>query len=217
MQTLPLHGFNQKPDQGKLKRGTAEYESMQNVRGIGHHGTKRPGVATLDSTDSAIMGIFDLKVDSDPTSPDKIVVMTRGGDWLMYEAAELLTVFNYLMASGIYLNLQSPDLNWWSVTANASGLIPLTVIAAPASSQASDFNVAVGQLFGFADSAGIWRIYSEAAFTRSRRYATVPATTTYSSALSISDGYGIVFEEPNLNRVRYTINNSGFIISTVIA
>ena len=217
MAILPLHGFDVKPDLGKLKRAPSEYENLQNVRASGDRGQKREGIAPVYSFSSGVMGIWDLKTDDDPTSNNKVAIWTRDGTMTLFELSEIISSFEYLIDTGITLYLQSPDLNWWSWAPNSSGLMVGTVVAAPSSSQSTDFNVAVGQLFGFEDATGIWRLKTVNGFYQTQRYALAPYTTLYSTTLSIATGAGIVFEETNLNRVRISTNNAGSLITTVIA
>lgn len=217
MKAIPLSGFSQKPDQGKLKRAPSEYENLQNISGRGSKARKRQGVTGITSLSTGIMGFFDMKVDGDPQSNDSVMVFTHGGDWVLYAIEELLTTFDILMATGVTLYMQSPDLVWWSCAPDSSMIFTKTAVAAPASYTTADFNVALGQIFGFADSTGITRIYSSGETMYLKRYATAPYTTLYSTTLAIGTGYGIVFEESDLNRVRYSVDNSGLTQIDVIA
>jgi len=210
-----LQGFSNLTDVGLLKLRDNEYPVLQNIRGFTR--AKRNGILSKAVLTSGIMGVFDLKVEGDPYSPDKILIVTRNGEFVVYEFSEISTVFDYLFATGITLNLQSPDSNWWSVAPDAStGILIKTGISAPSTTRSTDLFIGAGQLLGFIDASGVWRIYVQDGNIRKSRYATSTATTNYSSALSFVTGVGPVFEDTDLERWRITINNSGNLITTSI-
>lgn len=204
---------------GKLKTDDGQYSVLQNVRGWGGLGSKRRGVRTSARMSSGIMGIFDLKSEGDAATLDKILVVTANGDLNLFDYSELITVFDYLIEDGAGLVLQSANLSWWDIDpASGNGVIRTEGVAAPSSPRSTDLNIQQGQLFGFADSSGIWRRFvfeqvgisgSKIGFLRGRRYALHEATTSYSSDLAFSTGVGPVFQTAELQRWRWTISNSG--------
>jgi hypothetical protein len=210
-----MTGFSQAPDMGFLKRNDGQYGNLQNVRGWGKLGTKRQGVDTRDTLDYGVMGIFDAFRDGDPTSPNKLFVITQDGSMIVYDPTELLTTFDWVLDS-VSLYLQSPDLTWWAGIPDSGGTLNWTASAAPASSQATDFVVAQSQIFGFKDSTGIWRMSCPASILTIQRYGPTSALTTFSTPLAITTAAGIVFQDSSLNFFKVTIDNSGITTITAI-
>ncbi len=225
MSKTVLTNFAAVPDVGELKREKGEYANLQNVRGWGGFGAKRRGVQNFPrALDSGIMGMFDLKIDGEPLSPDKILVVTQGGDYVLYDFTELISVFDFLFDAGVALYLQSPNLGWWDITpttGDAGGLINPLGVAAPSSSISADLSVDVNQLFGFEDSTGIWRMYVDTSnpvvpSLSTKRYSTASSITGYTSTVAFATGVGPCFQTTDLQRWRLTIDNSGILTLTSI-
>ncbi len=216
MSQVTLKQFQLDTDTGSLDLKPGEYESLQNIRGYGGLGTKRQGVQPRLTLSYGVMGMCDLKVDGDPTSPDRILVVDANGSFILYDYSEFLASFAYLFATGIKLNLQSPDLNWWALTVNSStGAINVTGIAAPTGALSADQSIRQDELYGFAFATGIWRLSVVATglgtpSIQTREYALSSATTTYSTAVSFNTGYGPVFQDDTgTQRWRLSIANGG--------
>lgn len=221
-----LKGFSQVPDVGSLKTDNGEYSFLQNVRGFGRLGAKRLGVQSRVVMESGIMGMHDLKIDDEPTSPDKIMIVTYDGSITIFDWSEFIVVFDYIFSTGFHLNLQAPNLKWYSVvpTSPTVGSWVLTEIAAPASTIATDFPLAANQLFGFQDASGIWRMHprylSGLAFpgVGATRYAAGIAVTTYTADRSFVTGVGPVFtdEKPTPQNWRLTVTNAPALMMTSV-
>lgn len=214
-----LTNFTESPDTGRLKKDNGEYSFLQNIRGFGGLGSKRFGIRTSDVLTSGIMGIFDLKIEGVAETQDKIIIITANGDVNVYDYSELIAVFNYLIADGASLVLQSANSSWWDIDPQTgNGVLRTEGVAAPSSTRSTDLNVKQGELFGFADSTGIWGRYvqeqisvggSKMGFLRGRRYALHEATTTYSTDLAFTTGSGPVFQTSDLQRWRWSVTNQG--------
>lgn len=202
MPDQPLQGFAAKPDLGATKTAASEYLGLQNIRGRGYYGFKRQGVQYKASFTSGVMGIFDLAIDGDPLSLDKIMVISRGR-LTFFVWSEFVNTFNYLFAAGTKLNLQAPNLQWYSV-APVSASNPaweILPISAPVITLSVNLVVSANQLYGFADSTGAWRMFTsiipgtDVATIESTRFNPPSALTTYSSAQSYNTGFGPVFQD----------------------
>jgi hypothetical protein len=211
-----LHDFSAKPDQGNLKRQAGEYAFMQNVRGWGQRGKKRQGVQTRATLEFGVMGIFDIKVDGDPLSPDKILVYDNNGSIILYDWSELISIFDFLFDTGSELDLQSPDLNWWKVAVDVSGAITVTGIAAPGTTISSDLFVAQNALFGFKFSTTISRLYIQAGTIKTGIFGPSTPVTSYTTAQSFETGFGPVFQDGNLDNFRLSVDNTGSLNSTQV-
>lgn len=213
-----MKGFAQSPDVGRLKTANSEYLLLQNVRGFGGLGAKRRGVQTRVILSSGIMGFFDLKVEGDPTSPDKIAVVTSDGSITIFDWSEFIATFEYLFATGIKLNLQAPNLVWYSVepTSASNPAWKVTEIATPVSTTSTDLFIESNDLFGFNDASGIWRMYPKYVGAATipgvgaNRFATGSAITNFASAQSFTTGSGPVFtdEKATPQRWRLSVTNA---------
>lgn len=206
-----LTEFKAVPDQGNLKRLPGEYAFTQNARGWGKRGKKRAGVQTRVTLAYGIMGIFDVKVDGDPLSPDKIMVYDNNGTITFYEFSELTSIFDFLFDTGSSLNLQSPNLNWYNITVTAGGILGTTQIAAPGTTISSDLRIDQNQLLGFNKTTTFVRLYIEANFVKTKQYNLSTPITSYTTAQAFTTGFGPVFQDANLLNFRLTVNNSGAI------
>lgn len=207
------------PDLGLLKRSKGEYGNLQNFRGWGKKIAKRRGIQFSQSQESGIMGIFDLRNDGDPLSPDKILVVNGDGEFVLYQYSEFITVFNFLFATGFKLVLQSPDLTWWSVAPNTTTGIPESiVISTPVSTISTDLEVSQSQYFGFQNTSNIYRftVDSGTGSLQVTSFAYTTGTVVYSQNQAFVNGVGPVFQDETLSRWRLQINNSGALITTSI-
>lgn len=209
MPKLILKGFTQSPDTGLLKNGINEYENLQNIRGWGDLGSKRRGVQTRVTLDTGIMGMFDLKIDSDPTSPDKIAVFTNGGDLVLYNYSELISSFDFMFETGITLALQSPDLNWWKLDVSSTFPLGTTGIVAPSTTISQDLNISQNELFGFQDATGVTRVFIDDKIIETKRYNLSTPVVSYSTVQAYTNGFGPVFQDSLLQNWRLVVDNTG--------
>lgn len=217
-QELLLAGFSTGSNVGLTKTRDDEYSNLQNVRGNFLFGSKRRGVQGMVTLSYAILGIFDLKIDGDASSPDKIAVYDGSGSIVIYNPTELIVLFEFLFASSIYLNLQSPNLDWWEVYPDATtGILQCNGIAAPATTISSDTFIPVNALYGFtASSTKIWRLFVDLQNISNpaisvREYGPSSAVTTYSSVQAYTTGSGPVFQDNLLRNHRLRVANGGFL------
>lgn len=205
--------FHLTADSGRLKVASGEWQYMQNLRGWGGRGRKRQGISTSARLDSGIMGMFDIE--NGAGSTDAIMVITNAGNMLLYDFSELTTAFDYLVTTGRLL-LQSPNLDWWNVYPGAAtGIMQVDGVAAPASSISTDLRIGQGETFGFLETALVWRLnITSAPAITTKQYALAGGSTTYSTDLAFSTGYGPVFEDEYLVGRRLTVADGGF-LSTI--
>ena len=203
---------------GLLKRAPGEWQVLQNLRGWGDRIKRRQGTRTSVTLDTGIMGIFDLAVDGDPLSPEKILVIGFDGTFNLYDFSELVSIFDYLFSTSTLLYLQSPDLNWWDVTPDSgTGIISPEVVAAPGTTITSDLNVFQNQLFGFLDSTGVWAIsVGTQGSPVTSRYGLASGETLYTSTQAFESGFGPVFQDNLLTRWKLGINNAGALTTEVV-
>ncbi len=210
-----LRRFSTVPDKGLLKCDAGEYPLMQNIRGIGGRGFKRAGIKTSARLSTAPMGIFDLYMGAG--TPDKVAIITRDGYLTLYGLTELVLNFDHLMASGVNIALQSPDLTWYLVAPNATTGIMRTTEAtvAPTTIRSSDLVIQQGQLLGFATATLIWgQSITTGGFIRTTEFVLAEATTTYTADLAFSFGHGPVFEDANVVLHRLNVANGGILGTT---
>ena len=210
--SIVLQGSKMVPDMGLLKQKPSEWSYLQNIRGLKKGIGKRLGVQTMAVVSSSVMGVFELKIEGDPQSPDKYLIITRNGEFITYDPSELVsTGFTYLFASGIKLNLQSPNSTWYSMAPESasSPARVYTQIATPASTTSSDLSILQSEKWGFLDSSGTWRYYVESGSMRHQRLPILASSTTYSTAISFTTGSGPVFQDSNLRRYRLRVANGG--------
>jgi hypothetical protein len=213
-----LTGFTAVSNVGLTKTKDSEYSNLQNVRGNFKFGSKRRGVQGMVTLSNAVLGIFDLKIDGDADSPDKIAVYDGAGNIILYDPTELTVLFEWLFASTVYLNLQSPDLNWWEVYPDATtGILKCNGVAAPASTTSTDLFIPNNALYGFvASTTKIYRVYVSIENINQPRvavkqYGNSSAVTTYTSVVGYTTGSGPVFQDNLLRNHRLRVLNGGFL------
>ncbi len=214
-----LQQFTATPDTGSLKNTLAQYDFLQNIQGRTGLGRKRNGVQWRADLDSGCMGIFDLYNDGDPTSLDRVAVITGDGDMEIFRLSELLSMFTYAIDTGGAFYQQSADNSWWQIAPDSTtGLLSVTGVAAPSSTRSTDLVVEQGHLFGFEDASGIWRMYVNNEYPPSiapatERHATTSIVTTYTS-IAFTKSVGVVFELDTLDRYRLGVDNAGALTIT---
>lgn len=213
MSKTVLTKFRALPDQGNLKRQAGEYAFTQNVRGWGNRGAKRTGIQTRVTLDAGVMGIFDLKIDGEALSPDKIMVYDYNGDIILYDYSELISIFDFLFSSGSALYLQSPNLNWWSISVTANSSIMETQVAAPVTTISEDLQIAQNEIFGFNNTTVFNSIYISSGNIKTKIYGLSTPVTNYTTTQAFVNGVGPVFEDSNLNRFRLIVANGGILES----
>lgn len=216
-----LSGFSSGSNVGLTKTRDGEYSVLQNVRGNFKFGSKRRGILGIDVLDNGVLGIFDLKIDGDAASPDKIAVYDGAGDIILYDPSEFNVLFEFLFESGVYLNLQSPDLDWWEVYPDATtGILQCNGIVAPGTTISADLPVPSNALFGFqASSTKIYRLFVDVEeldtefipFIAIEEYSSYASTFTYSSVQAFTTGYGPVFEDSLSRNQRLSVANGGIL------
>lgn len=205
-------GLSLAPDVGELKGDDGSYGFSQNERGWGDFIKKRQGVQSRANFDSAIMGIYDLKIDGDARSPDKILIITGEGSFELIDFSELTYNFTFLLDLGVNLVLQSPNSSWWNVIPDSLGAMTSATTSAPASPLSVDLEVSANDSFGFTYASGIWKLSVDqtiAAIT-TEAFSTTPYETLYAS-LAFVTGKGVVIQTENLTRYRIAINNTGIL------
>ncbi len=222
---LILSGAAAVPSLGLTKTQDDEYSALQNVRGYARFASKRKGVQGMVTCAYSVLGIFDLKIDGDAYSPDKILVYLRDGSISLYDPTELMVLFEWLFDSTIPLYLQSPNLDWWDVTPAAlTGFVPCNGVSAPASSLSADLFIPGNALFGFvASSTKIYRMFVDdqtnpgVPSLATREYGIASAVTSYSSTQAFATGFGPVFQNAaSLKNYRLNIGNGGVIQLTQV-
>lgn len=209
--------FQLAPDTGELKHSDGEFSNLQNIRGWGKLGSKRRGIQFSTSLSGGVMGMFDLQIDGDPTSPNKILVVCTDGNFYLYDYSEFITVFDFMFDTGFYLLLQAPDLTWWRVSINATTGIPnITGVVAPINTITQDQFIPQSQIYGFKNSSNAWRIFvGSAGNIKTQSYATPASTVLYTSNQAFETGFGPVFQDSTfLNNWRIKVANGG-ILGTV--
>ncbi len=215
-----LQGFNANPNSGLSKTDDDEYSYLQNVRGYSGFGSKRRGVVGMTTLSYGIMGIF-----GDASSPDKILVYTQDGNVTLFDPTELTVQFEFLFNTTSKLILQSPNLDWWDITPDATtGIIPAIGVVAPASSLSADLFVQNNALFGFqASSTKIYRMFIDIStnplipVAATRQYGTASAVINYSTDLAFATGYGPVIQDNLLRSFRINVANGGYVQATQTA
>lgn len=134
----------------------------------------------------------------------------------------LSNTFSYLVANGTRLVIQSPDLNYWNITPNSSGLISPVVVAAPAAAaQTANFTVLNGESFGFIGSTG-----NVTRLTASQDYngwylegygiTTAITSITTDMVFTVASGFSFRIQDYSGNVWKMTMDNSGNLIPITV-
>lgn len=212
-------GANLESDVGHLKGDPRAWDNLQNIRGWGNFIAKRQGIQNSVSSSYGTMGIFDLRNDGDPLSPDKILVVNTNGDFVLYDFSEFVVVFDFMFNTGINLNLQAPNNTWFSVRPDEDGEITTTFIAAPVTTISSDLLILQDEYFGFQMTSNTYRlnVNGTTGELQVSSYGPSTATTAYSSNQSFVKTVGPVFQDEFLQRWRLSVSNIGELTLTAIA
>lgn len=219
-----LTGFATVPDTGSIKSEPGEYESLQNYRGWGKFGAKRQGVQTCFTQAFGVMGMFDLKNDGDPTSMDKILIVDANGSITLYDFTDFIIAFDYEIdtTNGGHLVLQSPDLNWWQLEPNTSGVLQITGSSAPGTTISTNLRILQNQYFGFLDNNNLWGMYVDAGgvtpLLKTKQYSkSLVPVTKYTTIQGFTTGFGPVLQDTlGQQWWRIGISNAGAITYTSI-
>lgn len=217
MSNTVFTGAASNPDSGSLKNTSSEYNGIQNIRGWGNFIAKRRGIQNSAIIDSGIMGMFDLYNDGNPLSPNKIMVVTANGDFILFDYNELVIFFDYLFSPGIKLVLQSPDGNWWSVAPDEDGILTTTVVSTPSNILTEDLIIENNQFFGFQMSLSIYRLnVTTSGELQITSFATTGGTVVYNQNQPFQNGVGPIFEDAAFAHWRLEIGNDGSLTATTV-
>lgn len=186
-----------------------------NLSATGDVWTRRAGrdFYFLDEVNGGVLAIKQLTW-ADGLSINIAVI---GGAWY-----DLGAPFTYLFEAGIRLVIQSPDLNYWDVTPDATtGLINPTVVSAPsATAQTSNVTLGENDSIGFVVTGGIVRlnVTEEAGIWFLEMQSNSPALSFISDdwVFTIASGFSLRITDSVGNVWSFSVDNGGNLLVTTV-